>query len=234
MAEFLGTMLLTLIGCFSTIGWQSDYQPSITQIALSFGITVATLAQCLGHVSGCHINPAVSVGLLVARQISLLRTLCYILVQCVGAVVGSALLMSMTPKEVRGALGSTTVSAGLTGGQAMGVELMVTFLLVLVVLAVTDDSRQHEVHGAGPLAIGLSITACHLGAIKYTGSSMNPARSFGPAVITGLWANHWVYWVGPLLGGALASLTYSLVFRAQSLAVGTLELTEIKQHGSSK
>nr|XP_045587367.1 aquaporin AQPAe.a-like isoform X2 [Procambarus clarkii] len=119
----------------------------------------------------------------------------------------------MTSTNSTGNLGMTVVSSNVSVGQALGVELIITFILVLVVFGATDE-RRNDLKGSAPLAIGLSITACHLMAVPVTGASMNPARTFGPAVVTGIWENHWVYWAGPILGGMLAAVIYSYVFRA--------------------
>lgn len=220
VAEMLGTMFLVLVGC----GACHDANNDFVRIALAFGVTVATIAQSIGHVSGCHINPAITAGLMVGAKIGLIKGLLYIVAQCIGAVIGAALLKAFIPGGVvPGVTGLGSKSAvhpvlveGVTAGQGLGIELFITFVLVLVVYAAAaDEDNSGSVKGSAPLAIGLSISTCHLFAIPLTGSSMNPARSFGPALVAGNWANHWVYWVGPILGGIFAALTYLLVFKAE-------------------
>lgn len=224
VAEFLGTLVLVFVGCGSCLAeWTPGYAPSVVQIAFAFGVTVATVAQAVGHVSGCHINPAVTCGMLMARYVSVMRALCYIVAQCLGALAGAAILKGVTPERSQGSLGMTSLAPGVNVGQALGIELIITFVLVLTVFGACDD-RRTDVKGSAPLAIGLSITACHLTAVPITGASMNPARTFGPAVVTGLWENHWVYWAGPVLGGLLASLIYCYVFRAPKAASYDVEL----------
>jgi len=225
LAEFVGTLFLVLIGCGSCMGGdhseapvQVDDQANFVRISLCFGITVATLAQTIGHVSGCHINPAVTLGLIVGRKIGMIKGALYVVAQCVGAIAGAAILTALVPGDVRGAagLGMTSVANKVTLGQAVAIEMLITMVLVMVVFAAAADGvNAATVKGSAPLAIGLSITTCHLFAVPLTGSSMNPARSLGPAVVLGKFDNHWVYWVGPLLGGFLAAVFYQLVLRAR-------------------
>merc|ERR1719510_740358 len=208
VAELIGTMFLVLVGCGSCYNANNDF----VRIALAFGVTVATIAQSIGHVSGCHINPAVTFGLLFGQKIGLVKSILYILSQCIGAAIGAALLMAFTPGPWN--LGNTGFT-DINSGQAFGIEFFITFVLVLVVYAsAADEHNAPSVKGSAPLAIGLSITTCHLFAIPLTGSSMNPARSFGSNAVMGVWANHWVYWVGPILGGVAAALIYQLLLAA--------------------
>jgi len=224
-AELIGTMFLNLVGCGSALNHGGDF----VRIALCFGVTVATMAQSIGHISGCHINPAVTAGLLVGRKIGLIKALLYIVSQCIGAVIGTGLLKVFYPKDVTAAndgyLGVTDLAKNTAGeyiinpGQGLGIEFFITFVLILVVFgSAADEHAAAATKGSAPLAIGLSITTCHLFAIPLTGSSMNPARSFGSAVIAGKWANHWVYWIGPILGGICASILYNLILRAEDPA----------------
>merc|ERR1712150_294386 len=204
------------VGCGSALNNGGDY----VRIAMCFGVTVATMAQSIGHISGCHINPAVTAGLLVGRKIGLIKAILYIVSQCIGAIIGTGLLKVFYPSTVTpdspGYLGVTALAKGINAGQGLGIEFFITFVLILVVFgSAADEHAAAATKGSAPLAIGLSITTCHLFAIPLTGSSMNPARSFGSAVIAHKWANHWVYWLGPILGGVCASIVYNLILKAE-------------------
>ncbi|CAB0040846.1 unnamed protein product [Trichogramma brassicae] len=214
--EILGTAILVFIGCASCIPGPKSELASPLHISLTFGLAVASLAHVLGPVSGCHVNPAVTVGLLTSGNCSILKALCYIVAQCCGGIAGSAILRAVLPdKAFATSLGMTELNPGLSAGQGVLVEAIITFLLVLVVHAVTDSHRD-DCKGWAPMAIGLSISVAHMAAIPLTGSSMNPARSLGPAVIVGSWHLQWIYWIGPCLGALLAAVVYKLGLRAKS------------------
>jgi len=246
-AELIGTMFLNLVGCGSALNNGGDY----VRIALCFGVTVATMAQSIGHISGCHINPAVTAGLLVGRKIGLIKAILYIVSQCIGAIIGTGLLLVFYPSELNvpgcgtvpikdaaskecgwpGYLGVTGLGPGITAGQGFGIEFFITFVLILVVFgAAADDHAAAASKGSAPLAIGLSITTCHLFAIPLTGSSMNPARSFGSAVIAHNYGAHWVYWLGPICGGICASILYNLILRAEDPAEGEPKPATKEEH----
>lgn len=213
-AEFLAMLIFVLLSLGSTINWGGTEKPlpvDMVLISLCFGLSIATMVQCFGHISGGHINPAVTVAMVCTRKISIAKSVFYITAQCLGAIVGAGILYLVTPPSVAGGLGVTTVHGNLTAGHGLLVELIITFQLVFTIFA-SCDSKRTDVTGSIALAIGFSVAIGHLFAINYTGASMNPARSFGPAVIMGNWENHWVYWVGPIIGAVLAGALYEYVF----------------------
>ncbi|KAL3280065.1 hypothetical protein HHI36_017572 [Cryptolaemus montrouzieri] len=217
LAEFLGTLLLNFFGCASCVNLvavPTNY--NFVLVALTFGFTIFIVVQALGHVSGAHINPAVTAGMLATGNIQIVKGVLYIIVQCLGALAGSAILKALTPEGDQGGLGKTMLSSKITEPQAIGVEFLLGFVLVLTVCGVCDPNRP-EAKPIAALAIGMAVTLGHLAVIDYTGSSMNPARSFGAALITGEWECHWVYWLGPILGGIAAALIYKHAFAAPAL-----------------
>ncbi|XP_070475645.1 aquaporin-2 isoform X1 [Equus przewalskii] len=184
LAEFLATLLFVFFGLGSALNWPQA-MPSVLQIAMAFGLAIGTLVQALGHVSGAHINPAVTVACLVGCHVSFLRAAFYVAAQLLGAVAGAALLHEITPPNIRGDLAVNALSNSTTAGQAVTVELFLTLQLVLCIFASTDERRGDNL-GTPALSIGFSVVVGHLLGIPYTGCSMNPARSLAPAVITGL------------------------------------------------
>ncbi|XP_012683271.1 aquaporin-1-like [Clupea harengus] len=235
LAELIGMLLFIFIGIAAAIGNKNNDGPDQeVKVALAFGLAIATLAQSLGHVSGAHFNPAVTLGLLVSCQISALRAVLYILAQLVGAVLASALMYGLRP-DYSVSLGLNRLAPGVTAAQGFGIELLGTFQLVLCVLA-TTDSRRSDVNGSAPLAIGLSVGLAHFAIISYTGCGINPARSFGPAVILESFENHWVYWIGPICGGVAAALAYDYLLypRRENLSTRWSMLTHGADSGSSQ
>ncbi|NWW71576.1 AQP2 protein, partial [Climacteris rufus] len=225
LAEFLATLVFVLFGLGSALNWPSAPAPSTLQIALAFGLAIGTLVQALGHVSGAHINPAVTLACFLGSQLSLLRALFYVVAQLLGGVVGAAILHEVTPADSREGLAINKLHNETTTGQAVAVELFLTFQLVLCVFASTDERREDNL-GSPALSIGLSVAVGHLLGIRYTGCSMNPARSFAPAVIVGDFS--WVlltplfslpsqvFWVGPLVGATAASILYNYILFPQA------------------
>lgn len=164
-AEFVGTFILVITALGSTVqGWDPD-SLDIVQIALSFGFAVATSVWIIGHISGGHINPAVTVAMLVTRRVSLLRAIMFIISQSLGAIAAAGVLKSLTPEEQVGGLGTTTLNKGMTPAQGFGVELCITAFLVFTVFA-SCDSKRTDLGGSFPLSIGFSVAMGHLWAVS--------------------------------------------------------------------
>merc|ERR1712013_336799 len=152
LAELLGTMLLVIIGCGAAIQWKTSFDT--TQVSLAFGLAVMGIASFTGHISGGNLNPAVSMGLLVGGNLSLLKFLVYVIAQCIGAVLGAGILYGVTPEAVRGSLGSNELAEGVTPFGGMVMELLMTMVLVLVVYASAVDSANKTAPMVAPLLIG--------------------------------------------------------------------------------
>ncbi|HUI50621.1 MAG TPA: aquaporin Z, partial [Terriglobales bacterium] len=188
-------------------------------VALAFGLTVVTMAYAIGHISGCHLNPAISVGLAAGKRFPLSEVLPYIVAQVVGGIAGSTVLyLIASGKEgfsLSGGFASNGYGAHSPGGYSLMAcfvaEVVLTFFFVLVIHGATDH---RGVTGFAGLAIGLTLTLIHLIGIPVTNLSVNPARSTGPAVFVGGWAVQqlWLFWVAPILGGIIAGVVYNAVF----------------------
>ncbi|MBR0534225.1 MAG: aquaporin [Bacteroidales bacterium] len=207
-AECVGTFVLTLLGCGTAMFLGCNTPAGVVGTAIAFGLSVIAMAYTIGGVSGCHINPAITFGVALAGRMSWKDAVGYWCGQVIGAIIAGAILLLLTKvvaaPDLTGGLGTNGVAnAGGVGG-ALLVECLATFLFVLVVLGTTDSKV-----GAGNLAglaIGLTLILIHLVCINLTGTSVNPARSIGPALFAGGEAlkNVWVFIVAPMVGGALA------------------------------
>lgn len=216
LAEMVGTFVLTLLGCGTAVslGCGAD-TASVVGTALAFGLAVVAMAYTIGGVSGCHINPAITIGCLVSKRISAKDAAGYIVFQIIGAIIAAAVLYAFTQAattEFTTTLTGANSTAG-AGNQLAGfiVEAVLTFIFVLVVLGTTDEKK-----GAGQfagLAIGLSLVLIHLVGIHYTGTSVNPARSIGPALFEGGQAieDLWVFIVAPIVGAIVAAVVWCLI-----------------------
>jgi aquaporin NIP len=202
-AEAIGTFMLVFIGpgAVAVDTWKPGSVGPVG-IALAFGFAILAGVYALGHVSGAHFNPAVTVGLWLSARFPARHVLPYVLAQLIGATGGASVVRAILGEATRS--GATVPHVGVAA--ALAVEAVLTFFLVLVVLAVATDARV-EGSMAG-LAVGLTVAFDALMGGPLTGASMNPARSFGPALATGTWTGHWIYWVGPLVGCVVAAKAY--------------------------
>jgi aquaporin Z len=216
-AEFLGTFWLVLGGCGSAVLAAAFPHVGIglLGVALAFGLTVLTMAFAIGHISGCHLNPAVSLGLVMGGRFKGAELLPYVLAQVLGGIVAAAVLYFIASGKAGFELSSGLAANGYAehspGGYTLAAgfvtEVVMTFMFLIVILGATDARAPQ---GLAPIAIGLCLTLIHLISIPVTNTSVNPARSTGPALIVGGWAisQLWRFWVAPLLGAALAGVVY--------------------------
>ncbi|XP_038078625.1 aquaporin AQPAe.a-like [Patiria miniata] len=228
--ECLAVFLFVFLAAGSSVAWPGGNAPSNLHVSLSFGLVIASLVHCFGDVSGAHLNPAVTLPLMFYRELSLVRGLLYIVAQCLGGFLGAALLRVATPTDPRydTTLGCTLLGENVSAGQGFIVELVASLQLVFTVFTTTDPRRKDN-RIPPALAIGVSVALGLLFAIPFTGASMNPARSFGPALSAGNWSNHWLYWIAPLLAGLIASTVYRRLFAPGTLIAGSKPATTARR-----
>jgi aquaporin Z len=228
-AEFVGTFWLVLGGCGSAVLAAAFPNLGIGfgGVALAFGLTVLTMAYAIGHVSGCHLNPAVSLGLVVGGRFKAADLVPYIVAQVAGAIAGAAVLYLIASGkagfDLQGGFASNGYEAHSPGGYSMTAALVcefaMTFMFLVIILGATDERAPS---GFAPIAIGLGLTLIHLISIPVTNTSVNPARSTGPAIFVGGWAlaQLWLFWIAPLLGAAAAGAVYRLISGERSRSTG--------------
>eukprot|EP01103_Thecamoeba_quadrilineata_P021349 TRINITY_DN9784_c0_g1_i1.p1 TRINITY_DN9784_c0_g1~~TRINITY_DN9784_c0_g1_i1.p1 ORF type:complete len:294 (-),score=23.53 TRINITY_DN9784_c0_g1_i1:144-1025(-) len=224
IAEFMNLFIFCFVSGASVIAVTSPTcsgcvgldHSGLLVIALAHGLTIAILIYATGNISGGHINPAVTIGLFTGGVISITRAFIYVSMQIIGAICGALFLTAIIPGSYRGTLGTTTTSPTMNNGETFGMELFCTFFLMLVIFLTAVDEQ-----GAGqmaPLAIGMTVVVDHLVAVPWTGASMNPARTFGPALVAQKWTDHWIYWIAPITGAVFASFVYSVFFLKRGLS----------------
>ncbi|NYH07496.1 aquaporin Z [Pseudomonas moraviensis] len=216
VTELLGTFWLVLGGCGSAvIAASSPLGIGVLGVALAFGLTVLTMAFAIGHISGCHLNPAVSVGLVVGGRFPAKELPAYVIAQVIGGILAAALLYHIASGkegfDIAAGLASNGYGEHSPGKYSMAsgfvTELVMTAMFVVIILGATDKRAPA---GLAPIAIGLALTLIHLISIPVTNTSVNPARSTGPALMVGGWAiaQLWMFWVAPLLGAVVGGVIY--------------------------
>ncbi|XP_068123669.1 aquaporin-4-like [Hyperolius riggenbachi] len=214
LAEAIGTFMLMIVVLGSSCSGTAAPASQSLAPALASGLCVVSLVQSFGDISGAQLNPAITAALICARKLDLLHGLAFAVAQILGSTCASAIFYLFLPASTLNQL-NTRVSRDGNAGQAMVMEVLSTFQLAFTIFAV-DDRRRRDVTEPGSVAIGFSVIAGALAAGQFSGGSMNPARSFGPALFTGFWEYHWVYWIGPTLGAFLAGASYEFFFASSA------------------
>jgi len=215
VAELIGTMVLVLMGCGSAVIGSSTVVSGYYNvgIAFAFGLAVLVMVYAIGSVSGCHINPAISISMLIAGKVSVKDTIFYVVFQCVGAVIGAGILYAIVSGNPGYSLTAVGLGANTYSTYSLASVLMAEIVLTFIFVLVVHGSTHERVpKGFAGLAIGLTLVMIHLVAIPIDGTSVNPARSLGPALFVGGTAltQLWVFWVAPIIGGILAAVVWKL------------------------
>ncbi|KAL3684595.1 hypothetical protein R1sor_002617 [Riccia sorocarpa] len=215
LAELIATFLFVFIGvgsCIANSRISVGLTPAgLVSIAIAHGLAIVITVAATCNISGGHVNPAVTFGLAVGGHITILRAIIYWIAQLIGAFLASYLLKKVIASEGE-IVPIHALGAHVGAWQGIVLEIILTFSLVFVVYATAVDPKKGSIGIIAPLAIGFTVLGNHFIGVPYTGASMNPARSFGPALANWDFTNHWIYWVGPLIGGALAGVVYEEVF----------------------
>jgi aquaporin Z len=218
-AEFIGTFVLVFVACGTATVLQCStaHMGAYILTALAFGLVIVAMAYSIGNVSGCHINPAVSLGVLLTGGMSITDFIVYLVAQFAGATAGAAVLGILVGFDTSLGANAWYMADETTLGswkRSLIIEIILTFIFVLVILAVTSKKKYEKPAG---IIIGMTLTLVHIFGIYFTGTSVNPARSFGPAILKGGAAleSYWVFLVAPLVGGALAALVFRFLIKSK-------------------
>ncbi|KAI3869645.1 hypothetical protein MKX03_011842 [Papaver bracteatum] len=233
ITEFISTLLFLYVTILTVIGYKNQTAGvggdkcggvGILGIAWAFGGMIFVLVYCTAGISGGHINPAVTFGLFLVRKVSLVRAVSYMVAQCVGAISGAALVKGFQKAHYnRFGGGANVLADGYSKGTGLAAEIVGTFVLVYTVLSATDNKRRardSHIPVLAPLPIGFAVFLVHLATIPITGTGINPARSFGPAVMYNgekVWDDQWIFWVGPFIGAAIAAFYHQFILCAAAV-----------------
>ncbi|EZA50261.1 Aquaporin-4 [Ooceraea biroi] len=218
LAEVFGTAILIFVGCMACVG-SMGMAPTLMHISLAFGIAVMIAIQCVGHISGAHINPSITVAAVILGNKSLPLAGLYIIAQCLGSLTGYGVLKAITPQYLlhggnltaADSFCMTDINQNLTPIHGIAAEMLATGILVFFACGIWDSRNKHDTDSVA-IKFGLCVTVLCLAFVPYTGCSLNPARTFGPAVWNGYWTHHWIYWIGPIAGAIIAATIYRYLF----------------------
>ena len=217
IAEFIATLCFVFIGIGAVVSagiFLGDdgtvTAAKILVIAMAHGFAIAIMVAATGRISGAHLNPAVTFSAVITRKIGVTKGGMYIIAQLSGAIVGAFIIKTIIPDALEGGLGTHALGADISVGAGLLTEMVLTFILVFVIFATAVDPRGPS--NLAPFAIGMAVMVDIFVGLPLTGASMNPARTFGPALVAGELANNWLYWIGPMAGGAIAAFTYEYIF----------------------
>ena len=208
LAELLGTLVFVLLGTSAVVSVSNaDDAGKFMVIAVAHGLAILVVVGFTAKLSGGHVNPAVTVAMMFSRHIGVFRGALYIVAQAVGAVVGSLLVKWVVPNSLEGNLGAHGLADGVAVGEGLLLEILLTFILLLVIYNVAVGKRAVV---SAPVAIGLTVLILHFSGLFLTGGSFNPARSFGPAVVANVWGDFWIYILGPAIGAIAMSIVWQI------------------------
>ena len=208
LAELLGTLVFVLLGTSAVVSVSNaDDAGKFMVIAVAHGLAILVVVGLTAKLSGGHVNPAVTLAMMFSRHIGVFRGVLYVVAQAVGAVVGSLLVKWVVPNSLEGNLGAHGLADGVAVGEGLLLEILLTFILLLVIYNVAVGKRAAV---SAPVAIGLTVLILHFSGLFLTGGSFNPARSFGPAVVANVWGDFWIYILGPAIGAIAMSIVWQI------------------------
>lgn len=212
IGEFIATFFFLFIAIGTVVDNQANSGPVL--VSMAFGFAIFVMVYVFASVSMANINPAVTLQLVCIKQLTVVKAVVYVIMQCLGAIAGCAMVHSMDEDKFFSAKAYNSIQPGYSTSAAIGIEIFCTMILQLVVAAATDDrQRDRFSSGLAPFAIGMAVMLAHMVSLSVTNTSINPARSFGMAVVADYWDDHWVFWFAPCMASVITAVLYELVIR---------------------